>query len=130
MSVTHEKKVAVHPEDGDTLKWPVEVHFLNRSPCKDDAPGPGHDTKECEVVVKAGTQYGHYRYRCDMCTDPEIVVGTDDGKDFPLLKALSNAEPTYIEISCDGSSLTPYPMNPEVPANTTIRCCRWCPTRS
>jgi hypothetical protein len=121
MSVTYDNKVAIHPKDGDTVRWKDMVTFGHYSPCKGHENDTGYKTYNCEVTVKEGTAYGHYRYSCGGCTDPEIVVGSDDSLYFDKIKP-KPANVHYVYISCGaGNTIKPDPTELSVTMNETIQ---------
>src|SRR5712692_9379167 len=65
-------KVILHLQQHDFLQWEgsLRARFQGVAPCVEGSA----NLKQCTVSIPGS--YGHYRYTCTGCKDPEVEVGS------------------------------------------------------
>jgi hypothetical protein len=108
-------KLILNPQQNDTIEWQASVNpkFLGPAPCEGGKPQNG----KCKVNQTSGK----YLYKCDVCKDPEVVVGPD----IPVVvlhsaAALADAAvaPELVSLWCDNNQVALDPAEVDFTAKS------------
>jgi hypothetical protein len=115
-----QQKVVLHPNQGDVIQWKDQaggplttVTFPLGSPCKSTAE---LTQGKCTIAVPNSNSSYQVPYLCTGCTDPEIVVGSNNG---PGPRMDTMAAPTaLVQMACVSNQVTIFPTAVTIPKAT------------
>lgn len=107
-------KVFLYAQQGNVISWTTNAGtpaYADFDPCKGCSPcAEGNHVSMCTINVKMG----NFRYKCNHCQDPVIVVGTEGGGIRGSVEIARAATTEYVYLSCDNSdtiALAPDPVS-------------------
>jgi hypothetical protein len=118
MELGKDGKIILNPQNNDVIKWydtlTLQPTFLGVTPCVEGKT----INKECTVSIPG--KYGHYRYVCTGCTDPEVEVGSVGIEKHRQSHRIPLQVNQYVAIPCESNAITLDPSEFSVHANDVI----------